>query len=426
MHPKKTEGRPRRLWGLLFVAVLILSALVLSACGSSSSSSSSSTTESTEATTTPSEETETSGEETETAGGGNPETTVYAEGVPTLKELYESSNESPPTTGPKAAKGKTVEFFTCGMEAIGCAVPAEAFLEAAKVLGWNARIVDGHLNVGNGYANGIRQAIAANPDAIVSFGVGCAEATTPYEEAKKAGIPVVETQNIDCNDPEVGGKKLFTVENQFNKGALSAAEFYEEYGENQAAYVVDKTEGKAKVIDSEFVGTLGKRIGKGWTNVFEKCAECEVLETIQWEAAEQQPNGPLEQKFRTALTKYPEANAAIQTFDSSSTFGGLAKAVVDAGRAGNMINVSGEGFNETLELIREEKGVTAEGGAWDNKWAGWELADELNRYFNGEPSVPEGVGLAVIDNEQNMPPKGQNYEADTNYVQAYEKIWTGK
>jgi ribose transport system substrate-binding protein len=425
MHPTKTEGRMRPSLLLLAVAGLILSGLLFAACGSSSSSSSSgSTTE--EATTEEGSggEAETTTDEGEASGGGQ-ETTVYAKGVPTLEELYKSTNEEPPTTGPAAAKGKNVAWFTCSMEAVGCKVPTETFLEAAKVLGWNVHVFDGRLNVNNGYATALRQAIASNPDAIVEMGVGCSETTTPLEEAKAAGIPVVETQNIDCNDPEVGGKKLLTVENQFNKHALSAAELYERFGENQAAYVVDKTEGKAKVILTPWVGTAGQRIATGWKAVFDKCTECEIVEEVEWEASEQSPGGPLEQRFRTALTKSPEANAVIMPFDSMAAFGGLAKSIVDAGRQEEMVVVAGEGFAETLELIREGKGLTAEGGAYDNGWFGWEIADELNRYFNGQPSVPEGLGLAVIDKGNNMPPKGNNYESGVEYAKAYEEIWAG-
>lgn len=417
MHQTKTEGKARPTLSLLIVVGVLLSALLLAACGSSSTKTSSGGA-SAETTSTASKSAEPS--------SGAAETTVYAKGVPTLKELYASSNEPPPTSGPPAAKGKTVVWVSCGQAAIGCAIPANSFLEAAKALGWKASIADGKLNVGNGYATAIHTAIASHPDAIIGFGIGCAEAKTPYEEVKAAGIPVVETQNIDCNDPRANGPSLFKVKNLFTKKAKSAAEFYESYGRNQAAYVVDRTKGKAKVLLTEFVGLLGKSIGNGWKSVFQKCAECKILANVQWEAAEQRPAGPLEQKFVTTLTKYPEANAAIVTFDSTATYGGLAKAIVDAGRAHNMLVVSGEGFNETLELVREEKGITAEAGAWDNKWAGWEAADELNRYFNGQPSVPEGVGVAVIDKEHNMLPKGQNYFSGIDFAKSYEEIWSGK
>ncbi len=93
-----------------------------------------------------------------------------------------------------------------------------------------------------------------------------------------------------------------------------------------------------------------------------------------------------------------------------------------------MLVVAGEGFDETLDLIRAgDKGLTAEGGAFDQSgWFPWEVADEINRFFNGEKSVPEGLGFTAIDADHNMPPDGQNYEAEVDYRKGYEKVWNGE
>jgi ribose transport system substrate-binding protein len=425
MGSSSESGKARLIPRILVLAGLAACVVLLAACGSSSSSSSSST-----STNESAEETETAeGTETTAAdeGGGSKLTTVYAEGVPTLEELYEEiPSEGPPKSGPKAATGKEVIWVSCGQEAPGCAHPAESFLEAAKAIGWKAKIVDGHLDANNGYATAIRTAIAAQPDAIVTHGINCNEAKTSFEEAKAAGIPLVEASNIDCSDPRIGGEKLITIGEQFNKEAKDTAAFYTKQGEHQAAYAIDATEGKAKVILVEFEGLFGKNIGEGQRTVLEKCSECEILETIGFQASEEGPNQQAYQKFNTALIKYPEANAAIFAFDSNVTYTGLSKAVVDAGRAEDMTVVGGEGFSEAVELVREGKGDTAEGGAWDNSWASWGIADEINRYFNGEPSAPEGIGLTAIDKDHNMPPKGQDYATKVDYKKAYEEIWNGK
>jgi ribose transport system substrate-binding protein len=410
MHLGKTERRSRQSFILMFAAVLV-AGLLLAACGSSSSSSSAGST---------SEGTETGSATTsETAAGGNSETTVYVEGVPNLKELYESSNEEPPTTGPAAAKGKSVAFISCSQAAPGCAEAAEAFTEAGKLLGWNVRVYDGKFNEDNGFATAFHAAIASGADAIVQTGIGCTETKTVLEEAKSAGIPVLETSS-----PECPGDDLYVGESDYNKRAATAGEFYEQYGENQAAYVVDKTEGKAKVIIAEWLGGIGPYISAGYENVFKKCAECEVLEGISFEAGELGPGLPLEQHFKTALTKYPEANAALFPFDSTAAYGGLAKAVVDSGS--DLLAVGAEGSAEAISLMEEGKGIDAEAGASDNNWIGWEWADQLNRYFNGEPSVPQGIGIAVITPEKNLPPKGKSYQTDIDFKKAYEAIWAGE
>lgn len=421
MFKSDEKGRARLALRLSFVAAILISAFALAACGSSSSSSS----ESTSSEATQSEESSGSGssESSEAGSGGSPETSAYAEGVPTLKELYEGTEEAPPTSGPKAAPGKEVIVISCGNESPGCAVPSEEFVEAAEALGWKAKILDAKLNINNGNSNAIRTAIAAHPDAIVPFAINCVEGKSAFEEAKSAGIPLVEDSAIDCG---TGSEKLWTVEESFNKDFKSTGEFYEKFGEDQAAYLVDKTEGKAKVLATEFAGPFGKSMNIGSTAIFKKCAECEVLENLSFEGAEQAPGGPLSQRFTTSLTKYPEANAALLAFDSVATFSGASKAIVDAGRANSMVVVAGEGFAESKQLIAEEAGLNAEGAAYDSARAQWGVADNLNRYFNGEPVVPQGVGLTVVDKEHNLEPVNKNYETKIDYKKAYEKIWTGK
>jgi ribose transport system substrate-binding protein len=412
---RKRPGNPRL--ALLLVPALILCGILLAACGSSSSSSSSGSTSTASGS---------AGESEEAASGGPSLTKVYAPGVPNLKELYAGSEEPPPTTGPTAKPGANVIWIACGLESPGCAGPAEAFTEAGKALGWNTKVLDGKLNVNNGYSNAIRTAIAAHPEAIVTHGINCNEVKQPLEEAKDAGILIAEGSGIDCDDPRIGGPKLYSVPEEFSKNAKNTQQFYEQFGENQADYAIDATEGKAKVILVEFQGLFGENQGEAWKREFEKCSECEILETIPFEASELAPNGPAYQRFSTALVKYPEANAAVLAFDTNVTYTGMAKEVVDAGRAESMVVVGGEGFAEALQLVREGKGDTAEGGAYDNAWSAWAIADEVNRALNEQPAVPEGVGFKVVDKDHNMPPAGQDYTTSINYKQAYEEVWKGK
>jgi ribose transport system substrate-binding protein len=411
MHPDKTDRTARRLLFLLLVAGVIASGLLLAACGSSSSSSTESS--SSEAT----EKSETT--ESEAPAGGSAETTAYVEGVPTLKELYETSNEEPPSTGPAAAKGKSVAFISCSQASPGCSEAAAAFSEAGKVVGWNVRVYDGKFNENNGYATAFHAAIASNPDAIVSAGISCSEVKTLLEEVKAADIPVIETNAEEC-----AGAELYAAPAMFNKKFAGAREYYEAFGENQAAYMVDMTEGKAKVILPEYLGEIGTALTGGIKNVVEKCSECEIVESIPFEVKDLGPGLALEQRFKTALVKYSEANAVIIPFDSAAGYGGLAKAVVDSGS--EILSVGAEGSAEANALMEEEKGIDAEAGASDNTWIGWSWVDQLNRYFNGQPPVPQGIGLAVITPEHNLPPKGKSYQAEVDFKKAYEEIWAGE
>jgi ribose transport system substrate-binding protein len=350
---------------------------------------------------------------------------VYAKGVPTLTELYEGEQEPPPTTGPKAKKNVSVIFMTCGLESPGCADPAYGMEEAAKALGWNYKIINGKLNVNNGYFTGFREAIAAKPDAIAMEGIGCSELTQPLREAKSAGIPVLAIEGIDCNNPKVGGtEELLTIPFYFNKAHKETPEWYEQFGRNQADYLIDATEGKAKAITTEFQGTFGLYDGEAVKKEFAKCSECEILENIPFQSSEQEPNGPLFQSFSTALTKYPQANAVLMTFDTDVVTADLSKAVVDSGRVNEIQVVGGEGTAAGMTLLEEgERGLNAEGGSHDKHWIGWAGADTINRFLQGQPSVPEGPGFVVVTAEHNLPPKGQPFLSSIPYKEDYEKLW---
>ncbi len=269
MHQTKTEGKARPTLSLLIVVGGLLSALLLAACGSSSDQNGSGGA---------SAETTQYGRDDKSAepSSGAAETTVYAKGVPTLKELYANSNEPPPTSGPPAAKDKTVVWVSLRPGSNWVRDPGQSFLEAAKALGWKASIADGKLNVGNGYATRSTRRSPPTRTRSSGFGIGCEEAKTPYEEAKAAGIPVVETQNTDCNDPRawtlaVQGRKSVHEESKVRLLNSTNAT-----ARNQAAYVVDRTKGKAKVLLTELSARLVKESVTDGSRC-SKMRECEDL-----------------------------------------------------------------------------------------------------------------------------------------------------
>jgi ribose transport system substrate-binding protein len=359
------------------------------------------------------------------AGGESALTTVYAAGIPTLQQLYASTETPPPASGPKLATGKTVYFVSCGQSAPGCSGPADAVASVGKQVGWNVKIIDGNFDVGNAYANGIRQAIAAKADAIAVHGIGCSQILQPLLEAKAAGIPVFNSEGIDCSDPKNpggAGAPLF-VDMQFNKGFPSAAEFFKEWGFLQASYIIDATKGKATILRDNYTGSVqGAYQMAGQDEALAKCNGCKVLSSVDWVPSDSGANGPLDQKFTTVLTKYPSANAAMLSYDSVATTDGVSKAILDAGRQNSMVVVGGEGYAPALQLIGSSGGLSADFGQ-SAAWIGWGLVDTMNRYFNKSPLVPEGIGFRLVDKSHNMPPAGTNYAPPIDFESTYLKSW---
>src|SRR5258708_3041063 len=83
----------------------------------------------------------------------------YAPGIPTLAQLYASSENAPPAAGPKLPANKNVIFLSCGQASAGCAGPALVMRDIAKQIGWKYKIIDGAFGVNDGYNSGMRQAI---------------------------------------------------------------------------------------------------------------------------------------------------------------------------------------------------------------------------------------------------------------------------
>lgn len=410
----KVEDRKSRLLGLTFVVMLLVAALTLAACGSSDDSTSSGG--------------ETATGETESTGTGSgtvdPNKT-YAPGVPTLEELREKGSETqPPTSGPAAKPGVSAIFVSCGLESPGCRIPAEEGKSAAAALGWDYKIIDGK-NSTDGWIEGWRSAIAAKPDVIIANGMGCPEIVEPLKEAKAAGIETVGLEGLPCNEPLYGEPDAdpgYTVPMIYNENAKTGEEFFYQWGAIEAQWLINATAGEAKVILTPYAPAFGKTMLEAWKTELAKCSGCEILTEVSWVNTEQ-ANG-FTAKFETALVQYPEANSVLFNYDSTAVNAGGAKAIVDAGRAGEIQANCGEGGAEAQELVRNEQGVTACAAAIDLKWLAWAGFDAANRQLQGAEQAPQGVGFRVID-KTNLSPPGKGVESPVDFVAAYEKVWKG-
>jgi ribose transport system substrate-binding protein len=351
---------------------------------------------------------------------------TYVPGVPTMHELLTKGTESPPpTSGPSITKNASLVFVSCGQEAPGCRTPAEAAGRVAKALGWKFTLINGSGNVNNGWANGIRSAIAIKPSAIALIGENCPEEEQPLREAKAAKIGVIALEGMDCNSKLYGGtaEPLFTIPMMYSESEPTGEAYFQQWGTLQADYAIDATEGAPKVIQTIYQGGQGTVEEKAQDAVYSKCSGCKVVLKLPWTVTEEVPSGPLVHKFDTALVQYPEANVTLLNFDSACLEGELCKAVVDAGRAKSMAMGGGEGVSpEVQALIRGEKGYTFGVGGEDEQWLGWATIDEVNRYLHKESSVTQGVGFHPV-NKTNLPAAGQAYKSPINWRAAYEKIW---
>jgi ribose transport system substrate-binding protein len=338
-------------------------------------------------------------------------------GVPPMSALYHGSESPPPTAPSTPAKGKTVWWLSCGQSVPDCAQRSAAAVQAGKTLGWNVRVADTNVGANNGYETAIKTALAAHPSAIVQDAFSCSSDQAGLIEAKNEGIPVLGAEALDCSP------SLFTVPIKYNATVQSGPEYWKAFGKLSADYVINATQGKAKII-----ANLGKAdpefelLNSGFLTELKKCSGCSVSTRVDWVVSDLVPNGAWINSLRAATTKDPTANAVYFPFDFMATTLGGSQALRTSGIKATMFG--GTGGSDTMDLIRN--GLwTADTEAYDLNWMGWAAMDTLNRYFDKQPAVPEGVGFVVVDKSHNLPAKpGTSYATQQyDYVAAYKKAW---
>jgi ribose transport system substrate-binding protein len=339
-----------------------------------------------------------------------------------LTKAYGGTDGALPTSAPPPAKGKTVWILSCSQAAPGCAVPAGAAVQAAKTIGWQAKVLDGKFDP-TVWNKLIRSATAAKPDALVLDAVDCAAVQASLQAAKSAGIKVYGFYSFDCNDPYTNGKPMFDGELSFSPWKGYADYIQNQVARTQAAYGIVKTGGKANVI--QFYETdvaVAHHIGDGYARWISTCSGCKVWK-VPFTGADL-VTGKLQAKAAAALAKYPTANVVAAPYDATILLG-IGPAVATARASGRkLLLTGGEGLGPNIGLIK--KGVQDMAAGVPAAWVGWAAIDGLNRVFAGQSQVGEGIGNQAIDKAQNLPTKTPFYDGNPksqDYRSVYRRIW---
>jgi ribose transport system substrate-binding protein len=321
----------------------------------------------------------------------------------------------PPTSGPPPAKNKTVWWMGCGNSVPACKLLSDQGAAAAKLLGWSFHVADGNLNQNGGYST-------AKPDALVVQGMDCSVIEQPLAEAKAQGVPVLGVQSVDCSAETPGAPSLIPIQVLFSANAQTLKDYFASQGANAAKYLIAVTGGKAQVIANLGKGGFYDYMDEGFLSTMAACSGCKVLANVQWVDADTAPNGPWIRAFTVALAKNPTVNGVFIPFDSLATTTGGLRAIKDSGLKPTVVGGNGND-PQFIQAIRDGD-VTACTAAQDFRWLSYGAMDELNRYFNHQPSVLEGIGPTVVDLKHNLPPAGEGYTSNT-WLPSYTKLWSG-
>jgi ribose transport system substrate-binding protein len=396
------------------VATAVVATLIATACSSSSSSPSSSSAGSSPA--------------ASASASSSSTASLSSSGVPAavetlLQQGYKGTFQPPPTSGPKAATDKKVWVISCGQIAATCASIADAAMQAGQALGWKMTLFDGKLDP-TLYSTGILEAIADHANGILTVAVDCADAKSPLEQAKAAGIMTVTVSGFDCNNSiDPTGPPVYSTYVKYT-GINSYGTTYADWKEYDAAWDIAATDGKAKVINTYSPGYLVSEFqNQGFTDEMKLCTTCSIVDELGITATDQEGSGA-QDKLQSALLQNPDANVVqVGVDDWFERFANAAFKEVNR----SDLEVSGDECSNTAIAEIKAGGPQKVCIGRDFTWESWAAMDELNRQFASPGSAPvdEGLGFDIVDATHNLP-SGDTWSSPYNFQADYEKIWSGK
>jgi ribose transport system substrate-binding protein len=359
------------------------------------------------------------------ADAGNSSDAVSVAATKRLQYWLKGSQTAPPTTGPKAQKGKSIWVLSCGQAAAACAYWADSVAQAGKAIGWKVTLYDDKLIPTNGNT-GLEDAVAAHADGAIVLGNDCPQNEQGLKAAQAAHMPVVGIDEDDCNDPVFGGNgpQLLT-ELKYTAQYPTVDSFLKANGTLQADYLLAHLGSSANVIEFKSTDIVSKELAnQGFETEYRKlCPSCKLVQVPY--TLNDMIDGQLKTKAQDALQSDSGANGIEVSADSD--IGLVIGPVVDSSpNASKILVVGAEGLAANVKAALAGQWESAGSGEPFN-WEAWAAVDALNRIFAGAPQAYSGVGLqlwSVKPSQVNLPPAGQNYDPPgVNFEQDYKQLW---
>ncbi|MFK0282750.1 substrate-binding domain-containing protein [Streptomyces sp. NPDC090499] len=342
-----------------------------------------------------------------TGPGGCPVAQASAEAAVARAERTGTAWDGP-ATGPRAVSGRTVVFVAETMTNPGVAGVANGLREAARVIGWDVRVIDGAGSPA-GIQAAMGEAVALRPSGIVIGGFDPGSTAQQVAEAGADGIPLVGWHAVVAPGPS-RRPPLFT----------NVTTRVEDVAGISAQWIIAHSGGRAGVVlftdaSVPFARTKSDLIRKALAT----CAGVRLLAYENIPVPDASTRIPRE--IASLLARFPETwthSAAINDL----YFADAAPAFRAAGRKGTgpPFNIgAGDGDPSAFQRI--------DGGQYQAATVpeplsqqGWQIVDEFNRAFAGRPAsgyvAPTHVSTAANS-------AGATAWDPPGYREAYRRIW---
>lgn len=332
--------------------------------------------------------------------------TCTAQHLPLDQKIWDG-----PENGPRAQSGKKITFISQDFRNGGIAPIYRSFSSAASILKWQITLIDG-IDDAKKLRVEFAKAIDSHQDAIVLGGIQAAnqEFSDLFDRARKSKIVIVGWHASAEPGP---------TNNLFVNIATSSTEV----AKIAVGHVTQSATGQIGIIifnDSRYDVANAKT--DGMKDTIKLCARCKLLSVENIKISEAHSEVPL------AVTRLNQHYGKTWTHTlaiNDAYFDSINMPLLAIGRT-DIQNVSaGDGSSIALSRIASGKSQQVATVAEPLGLQGWQLADELNRAFAGQPpsgytSKPVLVTTAVMTRLS-----GGNIDSDIPYKKAYTKIWTG-
>lgn len=317
-----------------------------------------------------------------------------------------------PTSGPTAAEGKSIVMVAGDLKNGGILGVGEGVEEAAGVIGWDIRVLDGAGSI-QGRTAALGQALALKPDGLIINGFDAVEQQAALEGVVDAGIPMVAWHSgpkIGCDAP--GGIFANVSTDAMTVSEVAAEWAIEDAGNDVGAIIFTDSTYQIAIDKADRIKETIEAMGGT------------VLEYVDTPIAETSSRmGPL---TISLLQKYGDDwTHALAINDLYFDFMGPALASVGISPdKGPQAGSAGDGSEASFQRIRggNYQTITV---AEPLNLQGWQLVDELNRAIQGaecsgyvtSPALVTQEGLSKMSDDDNR------FDPDIPYREAYSQIW---
>jgi ribose transport system substrate-binding protein len=339
---------------------------------------------------------------------------IVAKAKAFVKEAAVKANKwTGPTSGPKAASGKSVIYVSSDQRNGGAQGVGDGVAEAAKAIGWGFKLLDGRGTV-QGHGDALGQAIVQKPSAIVLGGFDATEQADLVEQANKAGIVVVGWHAAGTPGPQTK-PAMFTNVTTPAKDTSEAAAYLAIANSNGRAGVVIFT-------DSAYAIAIAK--SDAMASIIRQCKTCTLLETRV------QSLGTVTKDMPTVTANLLQKYGRKWTYSlgiNDLYFDGMVPALSSANirPSGQLYNISaGDGSESAYQRIRTKQYQYATIPEPINL-QGWQLIDEINRAIAGEKESGFKIPVhIVVPTNVNFDGGQKNlFDPENGYRDQYKKIW---